>query len=274
MKRLDGKVAFVTGAARGQGRSHCVRLAEEGADIIAIDSLSPVPGALYEGSTHHDLNTTSNEVEALGRSIFVAQADVRDQAGLDQAVAQGVAAVGPLDIVVANAGILTDPQPAHELSDELWTDMIDVNLSGVWRTTKAAIPAMNDGGSIILIGSIAALKANRNIAHYVAAKHGVIGLMRSLALELAPRQIRVNSVHPTQVNTDMIMHEASYQLFCPHLTDPTVDDFAATSQRMHALPEPWVTVQEVSHAVAFLASDDSRAITGVPLPIDLGYLIA
>jgi (+)-trans-carveol dehydrogenase len=274
MGRLDGKVAFITGAARGQGRSHALTLAREGADIIAIDLLEPITSASYGPSTQADLDDTVTQVEALDRRIVARKADVRDQASLDAAVAEGVAELGGIDIVVANAGIFTDTAPGHELSEPSWSNMIDTNLSGVWRTVKSAVPHLRDGGSVVLISSVAGLKAYGNIAHYVAAKHGVVGLMRTFALELAPRRIRVNSVHPTQVDTPMIMHEDEYRLFRPDLEHPTVEDFAAASQGVHALPEPWLEPQDVSNVVLFLSSDDSRGITGVPLPVDLGCLLA
>lgn len=274
VNRFEGKTAFVTGAARGQGRSHAVRLASEGANIIAVDSLAPIPGALYDGAEQADLDQTVSEIEALGRRVFAATADVRIQEQLDKALQDGVDELGRLDVVVANAGILTEPSEVQDMSEEIWADMINVNLSGQWRTAKASIPQMNDGGSMILISSVAGLKAYGQIAHYVAAKHGIVGLMRTLALELAPRRIRVNSVHPTQVNTTMIMNEAEYRIFCPDLENPTVDDFAAASQAVHAIPEPWVEPEAVSNLVAFLASDESQAITGVPVPIDLGCLLA
>ena len=272
--RVEGKVAFITGAARGQGRSHAVRLAEEGADIIAIDVMTPIPGALYEGATEQDLDETVRLVEAHDRRIIACRADVRDQASLDAAIARGVSALGPIDVVVANAGILTASLPAEQLSEQLWTDMLDTNLSGVWRTVKAAHPHLADGASIVLTSSVAGLKAYGSIAHYVAAKHGVVGLMRTLALELAPRRIRVNSIHPTQVDTPMIMHEAEYRIFRPDLESPTLEDFAAASRAVHAIPEPWVEPRDVSHAVLFLASDEARTITGVTLPVDLGCLLS
>lgn len=274
MGRLDGKVAFITGAARGQGRSHAVALAKEGADIIAIDFLSPITGAFYEGSTQEDLDETVRLVEALDRRIVARKADVRDQESLDAALAEGVAALGNVDIVVANAGILTEPAPGHEITEPIWSDMIDTNLSGVWRTIKSAVPHLNDGSSVMLTSSVAGLKGYGNIAHYAAAKHGVVGLMRVFALELAPRRIRVNSIHPTQVDTPMIMNEAEYRIFRPDLEHPTVEDFAPASQAVHALPEPWLQPEDISNVVVFLASDDARGITGVPLPVDLGCLLA
>ena len=276
MRRVEGKVAFITGAARGQGRSHAIRLAQEGADIIAIDVCEDIPGTPYAGATEEDLAETVRQVEALDRRIVATKADVRDFGALKAAVDEGVAQLGRLDIVSANAGILSGMAPAEELSEEFWSDMVNINLSGVWRTAKAAIPhikAGGRGGSIILTSSAAGLMAYPNVSHYVSAKHGVVGLMRTLALELAPFMIRVNSIHPTQVDTDMIMNEATYKLFCPDLENPTRADFEPASQTMNALPIPWVESIDISNAVLFLASDEARYITGVTLPVDAGAVI-
>jgi SDR family mycofactocin-dependent oxidoreductase len=274
--RVQGKVAFITGAARGQGRSHAVRLAQEGADIIAVDLLEDVPGIPYAGATEEDLAETVKQVEALDRRIVASKADVRDFAALKQAVDDGVAQLGRLDIVSANAGIGTSPHRSWELDDDTWQTMIDINLTGVWRTAKAAIPQLiegGNGGSIILTSSAAGLQAYENIAHYVSAKHGVVGLMRTLALELAPYSIRVNSIHPTQVDTPMIQNEATYKLFRPDLEHPTRDDFAPASQTVNALPIPWVEPVDISNAVLFLASDEARYVTGVTFPVDAGTVI-
>jgi (+)-trans-carveol dehydrogenase len=205
--RVEGKVAFITGAARGQGRSHAVRLAQEGADIIAVDLCDQVDSVPYPMATPEDLADTVKQVEALDRRIVATQADVRDYGAVKQALDDGVAQLGRLDIVSANAGIASFGR-AEELPEQTWQDMIDTNLTGVWHAAKAAIPhliAGGRGGSIVLTSSAAGLKAYANVAHYVSAKHGVVGLMRTLALELAPHMIRVNSLHPTQVDTDMIM---------------------------------------------------------------------
>ena len=208
--RVEGKVAFITGAARGQGRSHAVRLAQEGADIIAVDLCDQVDSVPYQMATPEDLADTVKQVEALDRRIVATKADVRDYGALKKALDDGVAQLGRLDIVSANAGIARFGR-AEELPEQTWQDMIDTNLTGVWHTAKAAIPhliAGGRGGSIVLTSSAAGLKAYANVAHYVSAKHGVVGLMRTLALELAPHMIRVNSLHPTQVDTDMIMNES------------------------------------------------------------------
>jgi SDR family mycofactocin-dependent oxidoreductase len=274
--RVAGKVAFITGAARGQGRSHAIRLAQEGADIIAVDLLEDVPGIPYAGATEADLADTVKQVEALDRRIVATKADVRDYAGLKAALDAGVAQLGRLDIVSANAGIGTSPHHAWEIDDATWQTMVDINLTGVWHTAKAAIPHLiegGNGGAIILTSSAAGLQAYENIAHYVSAKHGVVGLMRTLALELAPYSIRVNSIHPTQVDTPMIQNEATYKLFRPDLEHPTKEDFAPASQSVNALPIPWVEPVDISNAVLFLASDEGRYVTGVTLPVDAGTVI-
>ncbi len=276
MGRVEGKVAFITGAARGQGRSHAIRLAQEGADIIAIDALEDQPNIPYPGATPEDLVETVRQVEALDRRIIAEKADVRSFEQLKAVVDRGVAELGRLDIVSANAGIGVQPAFAQDIDEEVWSDMLNVNLSGVWRTVKAAIPhikAGGNGGSVILTSSAAGLQAYQNAAAYVSAKHGVVGLMRTLALELAPDLIRVNSIHPTQVDTDMIMNEASFRLFRPDLENPTREDFAPASQTMNALPIPWVESIDISNALLFLASDEARYITGVALPVDAGAVI-
>jgi (+)-trans-carveol dehydrogenase/(-)-trans-carveol dehydrogenase len=186
-----------------------------------------------------------------------------------------VAQLGKLDIVSANAGIGTLGQPAWELSETTWQTMLDINLTGVWHTAKAAIPHLiaNNGGSLILTSSGLGLMGIQNMAHYVSSKHGVVGLMRALALELAPHHIRVNSVHPTQVDTPMIQNEPTWRLFRPDLENPSRDDFAVASQSLNALPIPWVDPSDVSNAVLFLASDEARYVTGVTFPVDAGALV-
>ena len=273
--RVEGKVAFITGAARGQGRSHAIRLAQEGADIIAVDLCGQVASVPYAMATPEDLAETVKQVEALDRRIVAAQADVRDFGALRAALDAGVAQLGRLDIVSANAGIASIGR-LDELTEQSWQDMIDINLSGVWRTARAAIPhliAGGRGGSIILTSSAAGLTGVQNIAHYVSAKHGLVGLMRSLALELAPHSIRVNSLHPTYVDTDMIQNQALYRVFRPDLENPTADDARAVLATVNTLPVPWVEPVDVSNALLFLASDEARYITGVPLPVDAGILL-
>jgi SDR family mycofactocin-dependent oxidoreductase len=271
MSRVEGKVAFITGAARGQGRSHALRLAGEGADIIGVDACAPVATVPYEMATLDDLNETAAQVEAAGGRAFFRQVDVRDLTSLESAVADGVAELGRLDIVVANAGICSFA-PASELSSAAWQEMIDINLTGVWHTVRASLPHLDDAASIILINSTAGLFGMHNIVHYTAAKHGVVGIMRVMAVELAERMIRVNTIHPTSVDTDMIHNPGTYKLFRPDLEEPTGKDILGPAQAMNLLPVPMVESRDVSNAVLFLASDESRYITGVTLPVDAGAL--
>jgi len=273
--RAQGKVAFITGAARGQGRSHAVRLAEEGADIIAVDLAGPVPSvSAYPPATADDLAETVKQVEALDRRIVAHQADVRDSGALRKALDDGVAQLGRLDIVVANAGIY-QPAPALELDDEAWQETIGINLTGVWNTVKAALPHLisGGGGSVILTSSVLGLRASANSIHYNTAKHGVVGIMRSVANEFAQHRIRVNSVHPTLVNTLMIQNEQVWGLFEPDNPHPTRESAAPIFETINALPVPWVEPVDVSNAVLFLASDEARYITGVTLPVDAGSLL-
>ena len=274
MGRLDGKVAFITGVARGQGRSHALRLAQEGADIIGIDICEAVPTNDIPPATEEDMAETVRQVEALDRRIIATKADVRDYAAVKAAVDAGVAELGRLDIVAANAGIAGTPNKAEELPDLDWETMVDINLTGVWRSCKAAIPHLRaaGGGAIIITSSTAGLNAYPNLAHYVSAKHGVVGLMRTLALELAPDMIRVNSVHPTTVDTDMIQNDTIYELFASDLEPEqrTREAIAERFMTLNALPIPWVEAVDISNAVLFLASDEARYITGVALPVDAG----
>ena len=271
--RVEGKVAFITGAARGQGRSHAVRLAQEGADIIAIDICKPFESVSTQPSRPEDLAETTDLVKGHNRRIFTAEVDVRDFDALKAAVDAGVEQLGRLDIVVANAGIGSGGDTLDETNERDWNETIDVNLSGVWKTVKAGVPhllAGARGGSIILTSSTGGLKAYSHFGHYVAAKHGVVGLMRAFAVELGQHMIRVNSVHPTHVNTPMVMNEANYRLFRPDLGNPGRADIAPICQTFHTLPIPWVEPEDISNAVLFLASDESRYVTGVTLPIDAG----
>jgi SDR family mycofactocin-dependent oxidoreductase len=274
--RVAGKVAFVSGAARGQGRSHAVRLAQEGADIIAIDICRPIENVVYPAATPADLAETADLVKGYDRRIVTAEVDVRDFDALKAAVDSGVEQLGRLDIIVANAGIGNGGNKLHKIREDVWQDMMDVNLSGVWKTVKAGVPHLIEGGrggSIVMTGSVGSHKALAHTGHYIAAKHGVLGLMRSFAVELGHHSIRVNSVHPSQVNTPMTMNDVTFRLFRPDLENPGPDDFAPFSQMTHTLPVPWVEAGDVSNAVLFLASDESRYITGVSLPVDAGALL-
>jgi (+)-trans-carveol dehydrogenase len=277
MGKLEGKVAFITGAARGQGRTHAIRLAQEGADIIAVDLMGPVETVGYPLATQQDMDETVRLVEALDRRIIASKADVRDSAALKAAVDDGVAQLGRLDIVLANAGIASFA-PVDEMTDEMWDDMIDINLTGVFKTVRAAVPhlkAGGRGGAIVLTSSTAGIKGLANLAHYVAAKHGVVGLVKTLANELAPHMIRVNSVHPTSVDTMMIHNEQTYAAFRPDKapSDVTRDDVGEAFQSLNALPIQWVEPVDISNAILWLVSDDARYVTGVQLPIDAGSVI-
>lgn len=276
--RLEGKVAFITGAARGQGRSHAIRLAQEGADIIAIDLCESVPSIerYYPGATEEDLAETVKQVEALDRRIVASKADVRDYDALKRALDAGVAELGHVDIVAANAGVFAFGDKTQDVTESDWQDVIDINQTGVWHTAKAVIPHLIEqgtGGSIIITSSTAGLKGTPNVAPYTASKHAVVGIMRTLALELAPYRVRVNTVHPTGVDTDMIQNEATYKLFMPDVEHPTREQAAPIFESTNALPVPWVEPIDISNAVLFLASDEARYITGTELKVDAGYTI-
>jgi (+)-trans-carveol dehydrogenase len=275
MGKLDGQVAFITGVARGQGRSHAVRLAEEGADIVGLDILSQVETVTYPMAEPADLDRTVADVEATGRSIVAVQGDVRDPASIEKVVAAGLERFGRLDIVLANAGI-SSYGTSLGLSAESWQNVIDINLTGVWNTAKATAPHIINGGrggSIVITSSAAGLRGMRNLPHYVSAKHGLVGLMKTLALELAPHSIRVNTVHPGAVLTPMIDNEVTRRLFCPDIPEPTAEDFAQRSSTNNLLPTAWTEPIDISNAVLFLVSDEARFITGVALPVDAGYVI-
>lgn len=269
--RLAGKVALVTGAARGIGRAQAVRFAGEGADVIAVDLCGPVETVVSPHSTRADLDETVAQISALGRTASAHMVDVRDIDALRAAANAGARELGGIDVVCATAGI-TSSGPALELSDEAWSTMLDVNLSGVWNTARAAVPHLIErgGGSVIFVSSIAGLKGLRSVAHYSAAKHGVVGLMRTLAQELAEHAIRVNTIHPTNVNTPMIQNKHVRTTFVPHEAEPTQEQFADAARGMNLLDVPWVEPGDVANASLFLASDEARYITSVSLPVDAG----
>jgi SDR family mycofactocin-dependent oxidoreductase len=274
MGALDGLVALVTGAARGQGRSHAVRLAEEGADVVALDIAAQIDTVPYALATEEDLEQTAKLVAATGRRVHAAVADVRDQHALDAVVAAALAQFGRLDVVVANAGVISYNY-TWETSDEQWRDVLDVNLTGIFHTVKATVPAViagGRGGSIILTSSVLGMKGTAGASSYVASKHAVNGLTRSLAIELGPHRIRVNSVNPSNVATDMVLNPTTLGLFRPDLTDPAPDDVREAMTATHPFPVPWVDPVDVSNAVVFLAGDGARYVTGVSLPVDAGLL--
>jgi SDR family mycofactocin-dependent oxidoreductase len=270
--RLAGKTALITGAARGIGRAQAVRFAQEGAAIIAVDVCGPVETVMVPHSTRADLEETARLVEEAGGRVTTETVDVRDLDGLRALAECGAARFGGLDIVCATAGI-TSKGAAVELSEDQWRTMLDVNLTGVWHTCTAAIPHLIDrgAGAIVLVSSIAGLRGLLGVSHYVAAKHGVVGLMRTLAMELAPHGVRVNTVHPTNVDTPMIQNDMVRSSFRPDLDHPpTRAEFAEAATRMNMLPIPWVDADDVANASLFLASDEARYITSVSLPVDAG----
>jgi (+)-trans-carveol dehydrogenase len=272
MGRVDGKVALVTGAARGQGRAHAVRLAEEGADIIAVDLCAQIGSVPYPMAGPDDLAETAGQVEALDRRIVTRRADVRDADAVRAALAAGESEVGPVDILVANAGIFST-EPSDTMARQTWQDMIDTNLTGVWNACQAVLPGMKERrrGSLVLTSSTAGIKGFPTLAHYTAAKHGVVGLMKALAVEFGPFNIRVNTVHPTSVDTDMIQNDAMYRLFRPDLDSPGRDDFGQVFESLHLLPKRWVEPRDIADTVLFLASDEARCVTGMQMRVDLGY---
>jgi SDR family mycofactocin-dependent oxidoreductase len=273
---LDGKVAFVTGAARGQGRAHAVRLAREGADIIALDLCASVSDTiLYPPATPEDLAETTRAIEEHGRKVLAREVDIRDSTALSTLVTDGVEQFGRLDVVVANAGVLSWGR-LWELSDEEWDTVIDVNLSGTWRTLRASIPAMieaHNGGSIVVVSSTTGLKATPGNGHYSAAKHGLVAITSSLSLELAEFGIRVNSIHPYAVQTPMTDGTAMMNLFEKHPTYlPSFPPVPLKRQGVASDPEQHMAPEEVSDVVAWLAGDGSAAISGSHIAVDRGVM--
>jgi SDR family mycofactocin-dependent oxidoreductase len=271
--RLAGKVALVTGGARGIGRACALRFAEEGADIAVIDIGAQVETVPYAGARVDQLEETAAAVAALGQRSIHVRADVRDGAQLRAAAERTVAELGSIDVMVAAAGI-DSWGDAWELTDEQWRAMIDVNLTGVWQTAKAVAPQMiaQGAGSMVFIGSVLSHRANRQFAHYTAAKHGVLGVMRAFALELAPHGIRANSVDPTAVYTDMITSQQYMDRLVGH-DDSSIDEVRARYLSWNTMPIPWIEAVDVANAALFLASGEARYITGVALPVDLGALL-
>lgn len=270
--RVEGKVAFITGAARGQGQSHAVRLAEEGADIIAIDVCAQLETVPYAMAAETDLDETVELVAKVGGRVLARSVDVRDLAALKRVVADGIAMFGTIDIVCANAGIGTYGL-TWEITEAAWQEMIDVNLGGVWKTIAATVPELlrqGSGGSIVLISSLGGLIGYPNCAAYCAAKHGVVGLMRTLAVELAPQHIRVNSVHPGTVATPMVMNDAMFEMFSGGRAGATFADVEPTFRGMHALPVTMLESIDISNAVLYLASDEARHVTGTTHVVDAG----
>jgi SDR family mycofactocin-dependent oxidoreductase len=258
---LREKVVVITGAARGTGRTHCARFAAEGADVIALD----MPALADE------LDVTAREIEAQGRRCVTGIADVSALETLTSAIDRGVAELGRLDVVVANAGVHIPGAPSWELDPQVWQRTLDINLTGVWHTVRASVPHIGDqGGSIIIISSTNGIRGTPNTAHYTASKHAVVGLARTLANELGPRSIRVNTVHPGPVATPMVLNEQMYRKLRPDLDNPTAEDAAEVLKARNLLPVPWVEPVDIANAVVFLASDQARYITGTQLVVDAG----
>ena len=279
MGRAQDKVVFITGAARGQGRSHAVHLAEEGADIIAVDICEDIASNEYPLARPEDLDETARLVEKTGRRIVRLRADVRDRAALAAALGRGVSELGRLDVVVANAGIC----PLGEgLPVQAFVDAVDVDLVGVINTVHVALPHLREGASIIMTGSVAGLLSSASSgsgpqglggAGYNLAKRVIVEYSTTLAVKLAPKSIRVNAVHPTNCNTDMLQSEPMYKTFRPDLANPTVEEAEVGFRSMQAMPIPWVEPSDISYAVVYLASDESRYVTGMQLRVDGGATI-
>jgi SDR family mycofactocin-dependent oxidoreductase len=270
--RLSGKVALITGAARGIGRAQAVRFAQEGADVIALDVCGPVETVVVPPSTAADLEETMRQVDDAGGGVHGEVVDVRDLFAVQAATERGIHRFGGLDVVCATAGI-TSRAMAVDMSESTWRTMLDVNLTGVWHTCRASAPHLiaRGGGAMVLTSSIAGLRGLFAVAHYTAAKHGLVGLMRSLAHELAPHNVRVNSVHPTNVDTPLIQNDAVSSAFRPDLDrTPTRAEFAEAARSMNLLAVPWIDAVDVANAALFLASDEARYITAVALPVDAG----
>jgi len=274
MTRLEGRTALVTGAALGQGRAHALRLAEEGTNLVLVDQLTDYPDVVpYPMGTAADLDETVSLAEKAGATVVAEVADVRDRARMDAVAAAGFARFGAIDIVVANAGICPAGLPFWEIPERQWDTVVDVNAKGVWTTVSAVAPRMIDAGirgSIVVTASLLGLKGSRNMADYAASKHAVVGLMRSMALDLAPHMIRVNALCPNSVNTNMINNDTIFRRFRPDLENPTREDTVEGFTGLATLPVPWLEPSDIANAMAWLASDDSRFVTGIALPVDLG----
>jgi SDR family mycofactocin-dependent oxidoreductase len=271
--RAAGRVAVVTGAARGIGRACALRLAEEGADIAALDIAAAMPTVAYQPSSTAQLEETASAVRTMGRRCVALVADVRDGAAMRRAVANTVSELGSVDVLVAAAGI-DSWGSAWELTDAQWDAMLAVNLTGVWQSAKAVSPYMisQRGGAMVFIGSVLSHRANRQFAHYTAAKHGVLGLVRAFALELASYNVRVNSVDPTVVLTDMVTSQQYMDNLVGH-PGASEEEVRQHYLQWNVLPTPWIEPRDVANAALFLASDEARFITGLGLPLDAGAML-
>lgn len=269
--KLQGKVAVITGAARGIGRATALVMAREGADIVAIDIAQNIESVPYPLATVKDLNETEQRVKASGRRCLAIQADVRSMAEMRGAVEQAISQMGKVDILVANAGILSY-NTLDKLTDEQIRDTIDVDLIGTLNSLRAVIPHMmsRKQGRIVAVASDAGRRGLATVAHYCAAKWGVIGLVKAAALELGSNNITVNAVAPTVINTTMLRNEVTYRLFRPDLSNPTVEDILPTLESFHPMPTPWVEPEDVANSILLLVSDEMRYVSGVALGVGAG----
>ncbi|MGK3952243.1 mycofactocin-coupled SDR family oxidoreductase [Microbacterium sp. I2] len=276
MGLLEGKVVFVTGGSRGQGRAHAVTSAREGADVVIMDTLDQIGTVDYPMATQEDFDETAQQVEALDRRIVSVVGDVRRQADLDRAVAEGIAELGRIDALIANAGIFS-LAPAHEMTDEMWDDMIAVNLTGVWKSAKAVLPHMMErgGGSIVMTSSINGLEPGANYVHYCAAKFGVVGVMKTLALEYARHGIRVNAVHPGAILTPMTSWQGAWDMMSGKPAGQgTEADMLEAGYSFHALKGAgFLSPQRIADAALWLNSELASAVTGISVPVDAGHLL-
>jgi SDR family mycofactocin-dependent oxidoreductase len=272
MGKLDGKVALITGGARGQGRSHAITFAREGADIVVCDLAAQIETVPYTMSNPDDLSETVKLVEEQDRRCVALQADVRDTAQVRSVVDRAIAEFGQIDILIANAGIVA-PVPLVDISDQAWSDMVETDLTGVFKSIRAVAPHMIErrSGRIIATSSMVGKTGVPGLAHYVAAKWGVIGLVKSAALEFGQYGITVNAVCPTNVDTPMIQNPAMYSLFAPDIQNPTRDDVVPGFTSLNALPIPWVQVQDISEGMLYLAAESGRYVTGETLSIAAGW---
>lgn len=276
MGLLDGKVVLVTGGSRGQGRAHAVTSAREGADVIIIDTLDQIGTVAYPMAKQEDIDETVRQVEALDRRIVAVTGDVRKQADLDRAVSEGLAQFGKIDVLIANAGIFS-LAPAHELTEEAWDDMIAVNLTGVWKSAKAVLPHMMErgSGSIVITSSINGIEPGANYVHYCASKFGVVGVMKTLALEYARHGIRVNSVHPGAILTPMTSWQGAWDMMSGKPAgEGTEADMLDAGYSFHALKgHGFMPPQVIANAALWLNSDLASAVTGIEVPVDAGHLL-
>lgn len=274
MGLLDGKTALITGGARGQGRAHAVTSARAGADVILADITKQLDSVGYPLATADDMAETVRQVEALDRRALSFDADIRDQEQLDNVVSSGIAEFGKIDILIANAGIWTRA-PFWEMTEQTWDDMMAVNLTGVWKSAKAVAPHMieRNSGSIVITSSVNGLEPGQNYAHYVAAKHGVIGLMKNIALELAPYGVRCNSINPGAIKTPMTNQQDAWDMFAGH-ENGTEEDMMEGGYGFHALKgATFLPPEVIANTALYLNSELAAAVTGVTIPVDAGHML-